>query len=183
METDKDQKDHLQPENKTPNLNEVKSHKYCGSFFCGRIFAVLATMKQLLPITFLLFIFAFSSCSKYEEGPAVSLRTKKARLCQQWYADELISGTATIQLDPSENFIDIYKNGEYKFSSAGWWNYTGTGSWEFSDDKEELRISLVQQNGMQYLVTTYTYDILKLTNKKLWLRDEQGQTIKYKSNY
>lgn len=140
-------------------------------------------MKHLLPILFLVALLTNSSCGKYEEGPNISLRTKKARLCQQWYAAELISGNSEIYLDPSTNYIDFYKNGEHKFSSAGWWNFTGTASWEFASDKEELLIHVVQQNGIQYLVTTYTYDILKLTKKKLWLRDEQGQIIKYTSNY
>lgn len=140
-------------------------------------------MKNLFLAKFLILLLLFSSCGKYEEGPYFSLRTKKGRLCQQWYANEIVSGSLTIQLDPSTNYIDFYKNGEHKFSSSGWWNYTGTASWEFASDKEELLIHVVQQNGIQYLVTTYTYDILKLTKKKLWLRDDQGQVIKYKSSY
>jgi hypothetical protein len=139
-------------------------------------------MKLFAPLLLFALIFSFSSCSKYEDGPSLSLRTKKKRLCQQWYADELITGNTVIKLDPSGNFIDIYKNGEYSFSNAGWY-YSGSGSWEFSDDKEKFYVHLAQQNGIQYLVTTYEYTILKLTNKKLWLRDEQGQVIKYTNNY
>ena len=44
-------------------------------------------MKNLLKLFLILICFVTFSCKKYEDGPTVSLRTKKARVVNKWKVD------------------------------------------------------------------------------------------------
>lgn len=104
-----------------------------------------------------------TSCGKYEDGPGISLRTKKARLAQEWQLDEVeIEGT-----DFTSSFnrweLEFEKEGDYSESldiiNVG--SGTLAGEWEFSNDKEEVEITY--DDG-----TKLDLDIKKLSKKELW---------------
>ncbi len=105
------------------------------------------------------------SCGKYEDGPGISLRTKKARLVGDW--DIVQIGT---QVYPSQGYsleFEFEKNGNVKFTySYGFYSYSYAGDWEFSSNKEELDLILGGQ--------VQTFQIKRLTNKEVWLEDESN---------
>ncbi len=132
------------------------------------------TTKVLLSIAVICGI-AIASCKKYEEGPAMSLRSKKSRLAGEWSIDKIyVNGT-----DVTSSFLPSGTTYKTTIDKGGSWtsvmtNSTGSttdkGTWEFVDKKENLK-----------MVTTGSADadgdtsvIIKLKNKELWLEQKSG---------
>lgn len=97
-------------------------------------------------------------CKKYDEGPALSLKSKKSRVANKWKiekATDLEDGT-DITADYAGEIWEFTKDGDYKENG----NLKGT--WVFSSDKEELIITKTGDNPK-------TFKILKLKEKEMWL--------------
>lgn len=112
-----------------------------------------------------------TSCGKYEEGPGFTLLTKKARLTGEWDPKEYVDGdSGATQTDSDDDYITIEKDGTYKYTSG---STSMTGTWDFSSDKEKLKVS--------YMIGSTEYSdestILRLTNKELWLKDPESGDI------
>ncbi len=117
------------------------------------------------------------SCT-YEEGPAISLRTKSSRLSGDWVAEKIIEKYVT--LPESE-----YKDYGYEFRKNGTYtkilnNVREDGTWEFSEDK--LQVLLTVNNSP----TAEVWTIKRLKNSDMWwwrnivggLREEHFKTKK-----
>ncbi|WP_417266299.1 hypothetical protein [Brumimicrobium sp.] len=117
----------------------------------------------LLSLTFVL-----ASCSKYEEGPAISLLTKKMRLTGDWTPVKSITDGVSVEYDNKDRIITFEKDGTYisKLSSASF-----TGEWDFNDDKTKVVIS--NSGSIQF---NNEKEIIRLTNKELWLIDAGVET-------
>jgi hypothetical protein len=124
-------------------------------------------MKKLV-LFFSLLTFVFS-CSKYEDGPAISLRTKKHRLVNSWAVKQvLVNGndSTTAFLTTFANFIlRIDKPGSYqmKYSYNAAILTTEDGTWVFKNDKEYLVFD------PSNFIDPYERKILRLKEKELWL--------------
>ncbi len=130
--------------------------------------------KALLATTAIVSLLAVSSCGKYEEGPGVSLLTKKARLTGVWDVKEYVSGSTTVT-DNSDDTFEIVKDGTYKYTSGS----TSTeGTWEFSSDKEKLKTTFSYTIFGTTTTTTSETTIIRLTNKELWTKDSDGDITK-----
>ena len=103
---------------------------------------------------------AITSCGKYEDGPGFSLLTKTARMTNKW---ELKSVDGEI-IPAGEIVWEFKKDGEATISYGGL--ETETGTWEFSDDKEDLSLTV---SG-----STTNLKIRRLTNKELWVEEPAG---------
>ncbi|PHR49860.1 MAG: hypothetical protein COA32_01625 [Fluviicola sp.] len=102
----------------------------------------------------------FSSCSKYEDGPMFSLRTKKARLTGEWEVVRI--GNETFPQDGYSVEMEFEKDGDFRYTySYDTYSYSYNGEWEFSSDKEEVDIIIDNQ--------VETFEILRLKNDELWL--------------
>ncbi|HPD64649.1 MAG TPA: hypothetical protein P5050_04540 [Bacteroidia bacterium] len=111
-----------------------------------------------------------SSCGKYEEGPAFSLATKKARLTARWKVIEM-NGIAV-----AGNVVWIFENnGSFVMEFNGNPN-NNPAKWDFEDAKAKVSIYFEQDD-----VTIY-YDIIKLTSNEMWLDQETGggNYVRYK---
>lgn len=107
----------------------------------------------------------FSSCSKYEEGPKFSLRTKKARLTGEWEVVRI--GNETYPQNGYSLEMTFEKDGDFKYSyTYGSYSYSTNGDWEFASDKEELDITVENQ--------VETFEILRLKNDELWLESSDN---------
>ncbi len=116
------------------------------------------TNLSIKVLVILLFASVITSCSKYEEGPAFSLRTKTERISNEWIvekATDIVEGT-DITEDYTGEIWDFrkdgtfFKNGELK------------GNWDFYNDKEAVIIT--KDNG-----DSDVFRILKLKEKEMWL--------------
>jgi len=99
---------------------------------------------------------AISSCGKYEDGPGFSLLSKTARMTNKW---ELKSVDG--EVEAGLVVLDLKKDGSMSINEDG---YIIDGSWEFSSDKEDLRLSIFGDE--------VDLKIRRLTNKELWLENE-----------
>lgn len=126
-------------------------------------------MKQ---ITFLILLFSvlLSSCGKYEEGPNISLRTKRARLSGTWKMNaEYVNGALisnndklfTIEFDKDNSFLLTEKS-----IQSGQTIMTNRGNYEFIKKKEFLRMNFypVNSNTANLVVYYQEWEILKLYN-------------------
>lgn len=116
-------------------------------------------------------ILILSGCKKYEEGPWLSLKTKKARITGEWeldYSFHKENGVITGEYDKSTNpsngrIIKFEENGVYtititKPSEVS----THINRWAFIDGK----------GGKEFLRLEWrTYKIIRLTNKELIYTD------------
>src|SRR4051812_28988231 len=106
-------------------------------------------MKRLSTYFFIvaiIFSVAFVSCKKYPEGPAFSLRSKKARLSNTWKIEQYkFNGVDSTSFAKNHlfngYFLNINKNGEYSFSynlliGSLSFAFNETGTWTFSEGKK-----------------------------------------------
>ncbi len=128
--------------------------------------------KHILLVTVLTaFAFATPSCNKYEDGPKFTLLTKKMRLTNDWDIVEYEDSDGDVVADNSSDYFSFEKDGTYR---ANYGNFSYKGEWEFADNKEKLAISY--QEGS--ITVTEKREILRLTNKELWLKDSDGTIIR-----
>lgn len=136
-------------------------------------------MKTTIKAISVLFIglFIFSSCGKYEDGPAFSLLSKKARLTGEWVIDEVTVNdadqTAAFKAVLGDNFVlEIEKDGVYRTEGSN----PDKGKWELGEDKDDVYMLSDAQGASEM-----AFRILRLKNKELWLRqtDSNGDVTEY----
>jgi hypothetical protein len=109
----------------------------------------------------IIFILLTVSCSKYEDGPIISFRSKATRLEGSWkYESKIYIDQNIIVTENLPDTIMVFtKNGDYSENSG----YTGT--WKFTGTVD-LLITKTQSG----VTIEDQWEILKLSNKQLWLR-------------
>jgi len=113
--------------------------------------------------------FVFASCGKYEDGPGLSLLTKKARLSGTWDPVEYVDGTdGQVTADSNTDTFTLDKDGTYTYTSG---STTYTGTWQFANDKEQLQATVTYSLFGQTQSITTTSIITRLTSKELWMKD------------
>lgn len=112
-------------------------------------------------------IAAAHGCKKYDDGPGMSLRTKKARLTNAWKYDKVTNQNGT---DFTANYVNQYvelkKDGNYVMTGS----YTDAGTWQFASDKEDIVISSNSGGAV-------TWHILRLKSRELWVRQQSGSSF------
>ena len=130
-------------------------------------------MKKLMNrgiVALLGIVFVVASCGKYDDGPGLTLLTKKMRLTGTWDATRIdyASGNS-LTIDPNTVTLTFQKDGTYSGSYAG---FGETGTWEFNSDKTKITTTV---NGNSN--TTDAID--RLSNKELWFKNTSGDIYKY----
>lgn len=115
-------------------------------------------------------VITLSSC-KYEDGPKLSLRSKKARAVNTWYIDKMYEEG----VDKTDAYKNMYVN--YKLEIKDDNNYTinyrpfnigeynEKGTWKFSGDKQNIIFTpanTTQENS---------FKILRLKNNEAWVKN------------
>ena len=125
-------------------------------------------MKKLFFIAFLSVLAV--SCGKYEEGPGISLLSKKNRITNVWSLSSRMTNSQTTNLSNSTWKVEI-KDDETYTSQA---TYLGipflneSGIWKFSTDKSQL---LTTPSGSS---NTDSWEIIRLTKEELKLKYISG---------
>ena len=140
-------------------------------------FDKIYVMKYLALLSFA-FVFVFSSCNKYSEGPNFSLLTKKARVVNDWTLDSYTKDGTELYDSGYEENLSIEKDGTYSMTRitpnlGQLHSVSSHGTWEF--DNSKTSISFIEEGS----IIGVTYEILMLKNKSLKLR----QTDFNNSNY
>ena len=123
----------------------------------------MTKLKSLFVIAAL--IVAVTGCKKYEEGPALSLRSKEARVANTWKVEYTSTNGTDYTSFYSDYTMTFTKDGGYSFV---WGNVTGSGKWEFQNDEEEIKISGTSSQSSE------TIHILKLKEKEFWYYSMDG---------
>lgn len=129
---------------------------------------------KISAITLLLVLIGFTSC-KYEEGPAISVRSKKERMANTWKVVKAMDNGEDVTshydqyelqmlVDGDASIAAIYTSGNFSFE------YESNGTWTFANNKEELMLDFEDD------AADNTYQILKLEEKELWLREKGEDT-------
>lgn len=115
-------------------------------------------------------VITLSSC-KYEDGPKLSLRSKKARAVNTWYIDKMYEEG----VDKTDAYKNMYVNYKleikddnnytinYRLFNIGEYNEKGT--WKFSGDKQNIIFTpanTTQENS---------FKILRLKNNEAWVKN------------
>ena len=117
----------------------------------------------LLSLTFVL-----ASCNKYEDGPAVSLLPKKARLTGTWTPVKVIDNGEVTEYSDESKSMSFYKDFTYMNRITP---IHIEGKWNFNGDKTKITFSTT---GVIQLSVEET--ILRLTNTELWLKNGDKET-------
>lgn len=112
---------------------------------------------------------AFSCDKKYEDGPAVSVMSRKERVANYWKIQKAIENGEDISEDYDQYDLYLTKNGDATLTanySYGTFTFSSTtnGSWTLQNDDTELEVDFENNDADE------TYQILKLEEKELWLR-------------
>jgi len=137
-------------------------------------------MKKLLVIS-IIAILAFSSCGKYEDGPAFSLASKKSRLVNVWQLDKAFENGVEVQLsaDDKDDYMEFTKDNKIKATIvSGSQSTTVEGTWEFDSKKENI-ITKITVMG---ITIEQTLKILRLKSNELWVEEKHGNDV-YKYYY
>ncbi len=122
-------------------------------------------MKKLIPALLVFLIIA--SCNKYEDGPKLSLRTRKARIINTWKVEKYMVG----DVDYTASFKTAYPDYTVVFDKSGSYTISATynsvvvsesGTWELSDSK-----SFLIRNETAPTVQTHSNEITRLKNDEL----------------
>lgn len=109
------------------------------------------------------------SCKKYDDGPRLSLRTKKARVANEWQFDKVtFSNGQDLTAGFADNSIEFDKDGTYTERDG---TSTITGTWKFASDKEDLVLSPDNNSAAQLL------HILRLKEKEFWFTNELNNGV------
>lgn len=135
-------------------------------------------MKKLT-LTAIGILFFLGAC-RYEDGPKLSFRTKKARAVNIWYIDKAYED-GTDKTDDLKNAmvnyrLEIKKDDTYELSYRpyNFGTYNESGSWKFSDDKGSI---LFTPSGASQ---DNVFKILRLKNQEIWVSQENnGKTLEY----
>jgi hypothetical protein len=113
-------------------------------------------------------IIGLSGCKKYEDGPGLSLSSKKSRIAATWEYRKVIYNA----IDETALYIgdtwEIKKDGNF---NDLWDGNNDPGKWDFALDKEA--IDFRYDDG-----TIMRYTIKRLTAKDLWIENvDSGDTL------
>jgi hypothetical protein len=151
-----------------------------------KINSLRKTYKYIFFILLTTVLLASAGCKKYEEGPWLSLRSKKSRVVGVWKFKEVIADgqdiTNKIQLDNIgfENGSGCYY---VSVNKTTYEEFTLFGKWSFANNKNDLNISL-SADGTDTITgkpvtfyVDYYFKILELRYKEIKLEGTSKTTF------
>lgn len=116
-----------------------------------------------------------ASCKKYEEGPALSLRSKTERVANSWRIAQALDNGNDVTSQYNKFELDLTKGGsatlsaEYTFFNSEL-KYITDGTWVFVSNKEKISLNFENDDA------DGVYTILKLKEKEMWVKKD-GDTV------
>ena len=137
---------------------------------------LMLEQKNTVYIVWILIIF-LSGCSKFEEGPKISLLSKTKRISRAWKVEYSINLETGIEHSADFNawILEFSKDGTYSQTVVyGETQNIYNGKWAFIGDNQ-IRLNFNTQAGDQIIF----YTILRLSKNELWLKDEKEEIHYY----
>lgn len=138
-----------------------------------------------LKLLFLVLILGLgTACKKYPDAETYGKR--KTRIIKSWTLDKFFVNKDDVTGGyVNFFFLDLYKNGKYRYGidGQGFYSYSEEGEWSFIDDKNNISLkynaappSLYGNMGTGTQPTTsgeQIWEIRRLEPQELWLRQQQ----------
>lgn len=119
-----------------------------------------------------LLITCATSCKKYEDGPALSLRTKKSRFANEWKYQQIIAPNGSnITASGANVTFEFTKDGNAIITQG---TSSVTGTWQFASDKDNVVVTTGSSGN------AFTMHITRLKEKELWYTIENNGTYQYR---
>jgi len=129
-------------------------------------------MKSVYVALLAIAIFTIQGCSKYSDGPGISLLTKKNRLCNDWLLDYHLLNENDVTDANQTMKLSIEKDGTYSMTT-----YTDAmgqlqgeyshGTWTFEDSKAQLYLyeNIDEDPTHMYTINELRSKSLKIVEK------------------
>lgn len=149
-----------------------------------RAAAILMTVMMVLP-----------ACSKYDEGPILSLYSREKRVLGRWYFSSVkyndVDSTDSYRVDPLQ-YIEFYLNTE---KGAVWNAYTWSvnaseyglqayGMWKFNEAQDSITMvtttTLISGGAVDQDTTIYNWKINRLAYTEFWTERQFDDTTQVK---
>jgi hypothetical protein len=120
-------------------------------------------MKKKIVYTFILalgLIVTQSGCKKYENGPTISLSSKKSRIAADWEFKKVTYNDMDITTEFLGYTWEINKDETFKIVFEN--SVEDNGIWEFVTDKEAIDVKYSDGSIERYLIK-------QLKSKEMWL--------------
>lgn len=122
-------------------------------------------------VLFALLAFTLPSCKKYEDGPALSLRSKKERISNTWKIEQAMENGNDVTSSFDQYELQLLNNNRANLAAIYTWNnftfeYETSGTWDLMNNNEDLKLDFEDDDADN------TYQILRLTEDELWLREK-----------
>lgn len=127
-------------------------------------------------LSILTVVLVLSGCNKYEEGPGLSLLTKKARITGLWEAESKTTKAGKVTFYSDKITLKINKDDSFLRQNHTL-KTTEKGTWTFTSEKESIVLTY-KKNGNVYVEEL---EIVRLKNNEFWYRNSGGDQINYKS--
>lgn len=128
-------------------------------------------------------VFLLGACNKYNEGPAFSLLTRKARISNDWTLQSYTKdGTELFDVNAEEQNLSIEKDGSYSgtiiTTELGQLQSTSTnGTWTFENSQSDVNFLPAES------LLGVTYEIILLKNKTMKIRQTDFNNVVYDWTY
>lgn len=131
--------------------------------------------KMIIAVTGIFVAGSMMSCEKkYDDGPAISLRSKEERVANTWKIEKATRDGEDATSDYDEYTLKMTKDGDAELKAIYSWGgfsyeYETNGTWEFQDKAKQLKLDFDDDGA------DVSYQILRLAEKELWLREVGGE--------
>ena len=128
---------------------------------------ITRSMIALVAITGLM------GCKKYDDGPTFSLRSRKKRISNTWRIDRAMNGSDDVTSAFDQYELRLTKDHDASLTATYTlfgtdFSFTTSGTWSFENKDEDLRLDFEDGDADE------TYQILRLKETELWLREKGG---------
>ena len=118
-----------------------------------------------------------TGCKKYEDGPLMSLRSKKGRIANTWLAESVLKNgvDSTMYFAAAGSELVMEKDGSvtatiYRTNGVQSDTTNSEGRWELHEKNEVFALILTDLKTSE--VDTNWWYITRLKEKEFWLRDD-----------
>lgn len=135
----------------------------------------MITMNQLISRTLTVLVAAslFTACQKYDDGPFFSFRTREARVANNWQVEQAMDNGSDVTSAFDQYELRLTKDRDatltatYSLGSVDF-QFATNGTWDFENNHEDLRLDFENNDA------DGTWQILRLKEKEMWLREKGG---------
>lgn len=114
---------------------------------------------------------ALTGCKKYDDGPTFSLRSREERIANNWRIERAMEGGNDVTSAFEQYDLRLTKDGDASLTATYTvfgtdFSFTTNGTWSFENKDEDLRLDFEDDGADE------VYQILRLKEKELWLREK-----------